>query len=315
MTLLGLSPVTPRHDSASSEQPVPPTIESSVGTLDSRYLDTTMKSCESCFRRKPTHQNTQSSLAYTDKHTGYPTLLDDYGLFSWPFEDSMPFGQDFSVGQAPCTVDLVPPPISPMPVFDYDVPGDQMARDPSPQALFPFDTNHDGFTRELNGGAPVGYELTYSIPATTGEWMYNADNAFSSRTEVFPDLACLLTALPSPPSPPSPPSATNTKITTVSLRQHHCNSCSISFELRKDLKRHRNTVHATGNEPAYSCRCGKNDNRKDNHRRHVHSCKRGPCQPHYSCKCGVIHAEKQLYLDHVTACQYYFGSNGRPHAS
>ena len=84
-----------------------------------------------------------------------------------------------------------------------------------------------------------------------------------------------------------------------------CSTChnQISFTLEKDLKRHMSTVHATGQESAYYCRCGKRGVRKDNHIRHVGTCKKtGPSLPQYACKCSMTYVDKKKYIDHVRHC-------------
>ncbi|KAI0530448.1 hypothetical protein GGR58DRAFT_524458 [Xylaria digitata] len=103
-----------------------------------------------------------------------------------------------------------------------------------------------------------------------------------------------------------------------SLRPHICTMCpnaTTCFTHKKDLNRHINTVHATGNEPIYSCRCGKLNTRKDNYLRHLRSCDKQYPYPYYLCKCPSYCTSKEEHMRHVTNCHYGFGRTGRPSAS
>ncbi|GAW20951.1 hypothetical protein ANO14919_104640 [Xylariales sp. No.14919] len=86
------------------------------------------------------------------------------------------------------------------------------------------------------------------------------------------------------------------------VRPHSCNTCPTAFKHRKDLNRHMDTVHATGQELVYRCSCGKTDIRKDNHRRHVGTCtkKRSDCP--YICKCLSRYKDEEEYLSHISSC-------------
>ncbi|KAI0907599.1 hypothetical protein F4823DRAFT_548282 [Ustulina deusta] len=99
-------------------------------------------------------------------------------------------------------------------------------------------------------------------------------------------------------------SLTSPTITTGSADQakpYPCPSCpNMSFRYNKDLTRHTSTVHPTGYEPVYRCRCGKSDFRKDNHLRHVGTCARSRSGIHYyACRCRSTYKEKDEYIDHV----------------
>ncbi|KAI1419542.1 hypothetical protein F5Y12DRAFT_233632 [Xylaria sp. FL1777] len=124
----------------------------------------------------------------------------------------------------------------------------------------------------------MSFDDTYNIPATT-QW----------------DLATVLS-----PPPPSPlPLSTTTH--SNQARPFACKAClnAVSFTLKKDLNRHIRTVHATGKESAYHCRCGKIDRRKDNHLRHVGTCNKSYPSHYYTCTCHSTYIDKEEYIDHV----------------
>ncbi|KAF2963130.1 hypothetical protein GQX73_g10446 [Xylaria multiplex] len=103
-----------------------------------------------------------------------------------------------------------------------------------------------------------------------------------------------------------------------SLRPHVCTMCTnatIRFKHKKDLNRHIGTVHPTGNEPFYCCRCAKLNTRKDNYLRHLRSCKKQHPYAYYLCKCLSHYTSKEEHMHHVTNCHYGFGRTGRPSAS
>ncbi|KAI0446843.1 hypothetical protein F4803DRAFT_420774 [Xylaria telfairii] len=95
-------------------------------------------------------------------------------------------------------------------------------------------------------------------------------------------------------------------------RQHACSMCAEAFMHRKDLLRHKNTIHATGDEETYRCRCSKTGFRKDNYLRHVGSCNRKYQYPNYTCKCHAACERRDEHIVHVKQCQYGFGQTGRP---
>ncbi|KAK9783805.1 putative 2-dehydropantoate 2-reductase [Seiridium cardinale] len=78
-----------------------------------------------------------------------------------------------------------------------------------------------------------------------------------------------------------------------------------TFATERDLSRHyyKTGIHPTINQHGcFICRCGKKSLRKDNHVRHVRTCKpvRGSG---YSCaKCGDMTPDKQGHLDHLAGC-------------
>ncbi|KAM0812039.1 putative Xylose isomerase-like TIM barrel domain-containing protein [Seiridium cardinale] len=78
-----------------------------------------------------------------------------------------------------------------------------------------------------------------------------------------------------------------------------------TFATERDLSRHyyKTGIHPTINQHGcFICRCGKKSLRKDNHVRHVRTCKllRGSG---YSCaKCGDTTPDKQGHLDHLAGC-------------
>ncbi|KAI0506289.1 hypothetical protein F5B22DRAFT_660364 [Xylaria bambusicola] len=134
---------------------------------------------------------------------------------------------------------------------------------------------------------------------------------FDSRN-VFPFASCGTndagfpggpeSMIPAVPSPPATGLPSQTITSAIHTRPWPCSTCqnAVSFTLEKDLKRHMSTVHATGHESAYYCQCGKRCIRKDNHLRHVHTCKKNdPGLPHYTCKCKMNYLDKRMYVDHV----------------
>ncbi|KAK9783270.1 putative C2H2-type domain-containing protein [Seiridium cardinale] len=91
-------------------------------------------------------------------------------------------------------------------------------------------------------------------------------------------------AVPTPlsisPAPLAPePSASTRSPSSIPAEPGHSSSrtirytCGSSFSRKQDLQRHKKTVHATSNTPTYVCICGYKQLRKDNHMRHLDSCK------------------------------------------
>ncbi|KAF7538558.1 hypothetical protein G7054_g2776 [Neopestalotiopsis clavispora] len=96
--------------------------------------------------------------------------------------------------------------------------------------------------------------------------------------------------------------------------------CGHTFGRSKDLKRHKSTVHREDNDPVYTCRCGKDDPRKDNHGRHVRVCVNPPCKEppslgSYVCKCSHSSQERDGHLEHVKSCSTGRRGRRRPNAS
>ncbi|KAI1290998.1 hypothetical protein F5Y03DRAFT_377731 [Xylaria venustula] len=139
-----------------------------------------------------------------------------------------------------------------------------------------YNTNH---ARSTSGSDknPIGLNDRYNILNTT----------------LFPLPQWSLATGLSLPLPPSLVTANRAK----QARPFACTTCrNVSFTLKKDLLRHKRTVH--GNGKAYHCRCGKGDFRKDNHLRHVGNCNK--TSPHnYDCICGFTHVTKEEYIAHV----------------
>ncbi|KAI1735452.1 hypothetical protein F4680DRAFT_305140 [Xylaria scruposa] len=120
-------------------------------------------------------------------------------------------------------------------------------------------------------------------------------------------------SIPSAPPPPPSPSPSSAVAAEVSAaKSFQCNVCSRDFRYKKDLNRHMKTVHTTGSESIFQCRCEKTDMRKDNYVRHVRLCKRRYILSEYSCRCANACADKEDHLDHVNLCQYGSGRPGRP---
>ncbi|KAI8946977.1 hypothetical protein F4801DRAFT_582844 [Xylaria longipes] len=149
-----------------------------------------------------------------------------------------------------------------------------------------------------------GFNHAYS--PYTGGWM--DDNTYNP----FPDPPV---AIPedwlSQPLPLSAP-LEQPSGTTGPPREHTCTKCFETFTHKKDMVRHMNTVHATGDEEVYRCRCSKVNVRKDNYLRHVSSCNGRYHYPNYICKCLSVCDEKEEHIDHVKNCRHGFGRAGRP---
>ncbi|KAI8946976.1 hypothetical protein F4801DRAFT_30162 [Xylaria longipes] len=161
---------------------------------------------------------------------------------------------------------------------------------------------------DLGGLFPnnIVFDNNYSTPPTTIGCLYNTWDSLSSQAT--PATLTSLSFLSSPP-PLSPFVSVSSKTT---VRPHSCDDCPTSFRHPKDLKRHKSTVHATGDECAYSCRCGKRGVRKDNYLRHVEKCYRELLHPEYKCKCEIPSADKDTHMQHVSNCQHGAGRTGRP---
>lgn len=117
-----------------------------------------------------------------------------------------------------------------------------------------------------------------------------------------------VTSLP-PPSLLAPPSSQQQP-----HKPHKCTvyPCTSAFQHKKDLARHMKTVHSTGNEPYFRCRCDKTDIRKDNYLRHLEKCRRDYKHAEYMCSCGDLCGDKGQHRLHVVECTYGQGRPGRP---
>ncbi|KAK0658034.1 hypothetical protein B0T16DRAFT_402913 [Cercophora newfieldiana] len=146
------------------------------------------------------------------------------------------------------------------------------------------------------GGRPSGGSGGWTQDVAGSRQQYNR--------LILPNLPCSASASPlvSPPfsndasSLPASSQSSNSNLrekkkSTVRGRKsvnsvHPCGEggCLETFTLEKDRRRHISTHHRDG--PAYVCRCGKYDNRKDNFRRHIEGCIREPRAQPYRCSCG-----------------------------
>ncbi|XDG05503.1 hypothetical protein ABKA04_005118 [Annulohypoxylon sp. FPYF3050] len=89
-------------------------------------------------------------------------------------------------------------------------------------------------------------------------------------------------------------------------RRYYCALCNWkhSYVHRKDLYRHFKTHHAAKGDLAYICACGKVGRRKDNHSRHVKSCRDVNRNRLYKCGvCGKGHPDKTGHLKHIKHCK------------
>ncbi|KAI0856491.1 hypothetical protein F4860DRAFT_529009 [Xylaria cubensis] len=121
-----------------------------------------------------------------------------------------------------------------------------------------------------------------------------------------------------PLSPPTSLPPQSPLSSAIPSKPHVCALCpgtTTCFKLKKDLNRHLGTVHATGYEEVYCCRCKKQGVRKDNYLRHVRRCNKESHDFYYTCKCLFVCGEKEEHLDHVTNCQYGLGTPGRSRIS
>ncbi|KAI0441361.1 hypothetical protein F4803DRAFT_428385 [Xylaria telfairii] len=163
---------------------------------------------------------------------------------------------------------------------------------------------------EAGGHMDMDLDPEYSMPPGSSintPWnpWYPQTAGLGPRPSPSPTLLAL-----TPPLSPTPLALAG----AADARPFPCSGCPSSFKHRKDLKRHVTSVHATGNEPVYRCRCGFQGVRKDNYLRHVSRCNEEPCYPAYSCKCEDACVDKEMHSEHVRPCRYGFGSVGRPRA-
>ncbi|OTA67218.1 hypothetical protein K449DRAFT_419880 [Hypoxylon sp. EC38] len=102
--------------------------------------------------------------------------------------------------------------------------------------------------------------------------------------------------VPAPPSPPSSPSP----------HQHKCSQCDNRFHTERGRKRHEKTVHLTGAEPAYLCKCGYHNVRKDNYLRHLRACRLALYIENavYICKCTLWTYDHDRHYNHVKDCRF-----------
>lgn len=206
---------------------------------------------------------------------------------------------------------------------NYSVPGSSWAGIPTSQGLIQPSLNHAGFSGNLDGGTAIIFDHSYGLPAAAaGGWVHHAPTPYSSPAAAAPAPAWGL------PMEPASPVLSTLAAAAKPLRKFRCDMfdikgfqspeqskrCQASFKQRKDLIRHKRTVHATGDDPYYRCRCATEGVRKDNYLRHVRDCNKPLRLPFYLCKCQYRCADKKEHADHVTDCQFGFGRHGRPSA-
>ncbi|TRX93428.1 hypothetical protein FHL15_005703 [Xylaria flabelliformis] len=156
-------------------------------------------------------------------------------------------------------------------------------------------------------------ELDYGLISQSAAAIYGSGWGYpheSSPSLLSPSWLPLSPPTSLPPQSPLP--------SAIPSKPHVCALCpgtTTCFKLKKDLNRHLGTVHATGYEEVYCCRCKKQGVRKDNYLRHVRRCNKERYCVYYTCKCFFVCAEKEEHLDHVTNCQYGLGTPGRSSAS
>ncbi|KAI1820292.1 hypothetical protein F4861DRAFT_543080 [Xylaria intraflava] len=92
----------------------------------------------------------------------------------------------------------------------------------------------------------------------------------------------------------------------INLSASQCDICSRWFSLEKDLRRHKSSVHRQPSDPAFRCRCGHEDSRKDNYKRHLRKCKKELVNPYYACKCCSHECmAKGEHEKHIQECKAY----------
>ena len=67
-------------------------------------------------------------------------------------------------------------------------------------------------------------------------------------------------------------------------------------------KKHKDERDAHSQTEVYLCHCGKEDPRKDNHRRHLKNCKRTPIAL-YQCECGWQDVSREEHDTHLKSCK------------
>ncbi|KAI0893037.1 hypothetical protein F4806DRAFT_499562 [Annulohypoxylon nitens] len=94
------------------------------------------------------------------------------------------------------------------------------------------------------------------------------------------------------------------KSSIVSSPEPHffCEECKQSFKYEKDFSRHLQATAAHAEGPSYHCACGKEDPRKDNHKRHTKKCTKMDDNAQYKCKCDITHLDKNAHLQHIKSC-------------
>ena len=165
-------------------------------------------------------------------------------------------------------------------------------------------------------------------PATFSSGQYPSSSSTLSNSEAA-GSATLASTLSQPPSEGS----RLHKVPIPRLSSHHCPICNKVFGTSRAFARHQNDEHRfrcekagceqvftnkrgrdrhyktrahaaeRDSNPTYRCRCGKSDTRKDNHRRHLNSCKKDFMTP-YQCLCGTHTVmEKEEHEAHVKNCK------------
>lgn len=76
--------------------------------------------------------------------------------------------------------------------------------------------------------------------------------------------------------------------------------CPLQFSSQKDLDRHFESVHGVADLAKFQCACGKLDPRKDNHGRHVRTCRRSR-PTSFRCRCGTTSERAKAHLKHIAA--------------
>ena len=96
-------------------------------------------------------------------------------------------------------------------------------------------------------------------------------------------------------------------------KPHECGTCGSSFRSSSDLTRHLKVCYKSkglapeGLAPEglaqflYSCQCGHANDRKDNYKRHIKTCKTSHSGV-YGCICRQTFNSKDQMLDHMRLC-------------
>ncbi|KAH8158106.1 hypothetical protein CIB48_g10144 [Xylaria polymorpha] len=175
------------------------------------------------------HIHCQNDPEFSNRYSD-DTWLEEIDFSGFTFEDAIVTNDlSFITGQA-TTPGLLFRPINPTPIGKHGHESGYVVHK---------------FAGEYDSISPDVFDLNCTCSTHTVGWVH--DNTYNPSP--YPP-ATISEARPSRPllrylPPMQPPSAMEP------LRQHACNMCPDAFMHRKDLLRHKNTIHATGNEETY----------------------------------------------------------------
>ncbi|KXJ87071.1 hypothetical protein Micbo1qcDRAFT_197967 [Microdochium bolleyi] len=159
----------------------------------------------------------------------------------------------------------------------------------------------EDFNNEHICGYPAAAAITSDIPRPAHQ---------HTAITVDPSMLSLVCTPEPPGSPPilqqpTPPPSPETGAHSKPRRQYACcwSKCCKTFPSEKDRIRHERThdKNTSARLGTYRCICGKTDSRRDNHRRHVETCRSVySTTGSFVCAKGCRHATAQDHLDHLT---------------